>query len=67
MVSVVPPAGAPTKILMGGCGWACAPTAQAAQTREMPKNKARREVVDLCEVFVCVMWLSFVSSIQFGT
>jgi hypothetical protein len=49
MVSVVPPAGAPTKILMGGCDWAWAQlvaTEQAkAKAKAKLKTKARRVVI----------------------
>jgi hypothetical protein len=44
MVSVVPPAGAPTKILMGGCVWAWAQPASPEQTKAALMTKARRAV-----------------------
>jgi hypothetical protein len=44
MVSVVPPAGAPTKILMGGCDGAWAQPVAPAQAKAVLKTKARRVV-----------------------
>jgi hypothetical protein len=66
MVSVVPPAGAPTKILMGGCVWACAQPVKPAQAKAALSTQARREVVGRCEMDVFVMWLSSVSKNQSG-
>jgi hypothetical protein len=60
MVSVVPPAGAPTKILIGGWVWACTQPVAPAQAKAALSTKARREGVERGEKDVCVMRLSSV-------